>query len=468
VFSRHHRKVRLLFAVTDILLVVLAFEAAYQSRQWMPLEREFFLTIQSKALLLGASILLWPVAALWLDIYDRLDAAHPRVIFRDSFKQSAIGTIGLVLVQFALRMDLSRVFLGMLGVLTWLLLLFFRLNAGRLVRWVRSDFGGSHYVLVVGINERAERVARSLEGSESYGIRLVGFLEDSDQSSVRLGREYPIHPLDRLPALLDRDVVDEIILCVDSRRMAAMEDLLILCDEYGVRTHVAADFFPHVNSDVYLDRLDQIPLLTFAAAPNDELLLFLKRLTDIVLAASALVVVAPLMLAIAVLIKLTSPGPVIFRQVRCGLNGRRFAFYKFRSMVANAEELKQDLMHLNEKDIAFKIAKDPRLTRIGHYLRRFSIDEWPQLWNVIKGDMSLVGPRPAVPEEVENYKRWQRRRLRMRPGLTCLWALEGRDHLDFESWMRKDMEYIDNWSLGLDWKIMLLTIPHVLAGKGAN
>jgi lipopolysaccharide/colanic/teichoic acid biosynthesis glycosyltransferase len=168
------------------------------------------------------------------------------------------------------------------------------------------------------------------------------------------------------------------------------------------------------------------------------------------------------------LIKITSPGPAIFRQVRCGLNGRRFVFYKFRSMCDNAEDLKRSLQHLNQKDLAFKIPNDPRLTKLGWWLRKFSVDEWPQLWNVIRGDMSLVGPRPAVPEEVEQYKRWQRRRLRMRPGLTCLWALAGRDGLDFETWMKLDMQYIDNWSLGLDWKIILQTIPRVLTGRGAH
>ncbi len=157
------------------------------------------------------------------------------------------------------------------------------------------------------------------------------------------------------------------------------------------------------------------------------------------------------------------------REFTVGLNGRKFVFYKFRSMCANAEELKSGLAHLNKKDsVVFKIPRDPRLTPIGHYLRKFSIDEWPQLWNVVRGDMALVGPRPAVPEEVEQYQRWQRRRLRMRPGLTCLWAIAGRDNLDFETWMKLDMQYIDNWSLALDWKILLRTIPNVLLGKGAH
>jgi lipopolysaccharide/colanic/teichoic acid biosynthesis glycosyltransferase len=175
-----------------------------------------------------------------------------------------------------------------------------------------------------------------------------------------------------------------------------------------------------------------------------------------------------MMLIVMLIIRVTSPGPAIFRQVRCGLNGRRFVFYKFRSMCENAEEMKASLAHLNQKQLAFKIPNDPRLTPVGRWLRKFSVDEWPQLWNVLRGDMSLVGPRPAVPEEVEQYKRWQRRRLRMRPGLTCLWTLAGRDRLDFDTWMKLDMQYIDNWSLALDWKIILRTIPRVLTGRGAH
>jgi exopolysaccharide biosynthesis polyprenyl glycosylphosphotransferase len=471
VYSRHHRKVKLLFAVADILLAALAFEAAYQSRVWLPLQRLFFLTIPTKALLLGCTAALWPVLGYWLGVYDRLDSAHPRVVLRDSFKQSLLGAIGIVLVDYLFKLDLSRAFLGLFAVYSWLLLCLFRLNAATVVGWIRKEFGAPHYVLVAGVGERARRLGHMLERSSAYGIRLIGFLaveEELNETRIQLEKDYPVYPLAELSALLDRDVIDEVVFAVDSRRLAELEDVLLLCDEDGVRTRVAVDFFPHVNSDVYLDRLEHLPMLTFAAAPHDEILLFFKRVTDVVLAGVALIALSPLMLLITGLIRISSPGPVIFRQLRCGLNGRRFIFYKFRSMVANAEELKPGLQHMNQKEVAFKIPNDPRLTALGRYLRRFSVDEWPQLWNVLKGDMSLVGPRPAVPEEVEQYKRWQRRRLRMRPGLTCLWALDGRDALDFETWMRKDMEYIDTWSLALDWKIMLRTIPRVLSGRGAH
>lgn len=456
-FSRHHRKVQLLLALADVALAAGAFWVAYQGRVWLPLEREFYLTSEVMTLLVGFVCLVWPAAGYWLGAYERLDSAQPRVIIRDSFKQSVFGIVALILFQFLLRLDLSRVFLAMLGASSWGLLLLFRLNAGRMVGWIRSGFGAPHYVLVVGSGERARRLAEIVQGSARHGIRLAGVMEETAA----------VEP-EKVQGLLERQVIDEIIFCVESERLRELEDTMLFCDEVGVRTRVAVDFFPHVNSDVYLDRLAHLPLLTFSAAPHDEILLFLKRATDVVLASVALVGALPVMALIVLAIKMSSPGPVIFRQTRCGLNGRRFEFYKFRSMVMNAEEMKRDLEHLNVKQVAFKIPNDPRQTWLGRWLRRFSIDEWPQLWNVLKGDMSLVGPRPAVPEEVERYQLWQRRRLRMRPGLTCLWALEGRDALDFDTWMRKDMEYIDNWSLGLDWKIMLLTIPRVMSGKGAH
>jgi exopolysaccharide biosynthesis polyprenyl glycosylphosphotransferase len=469
-FSRH-RKARVLFGLSDIALVAVAFAAAYRTRAILPLEHNFFLRPDQNALVLGFSVVAWVLIGLWLEIYEKLDSGHPLIVLRDSARQCGYGALCLVVFEYVLRLDLSRSFLLLFSAYAWVLILMFRLLAARLVGLIRREFAGPHYVMVVGTGERAVRLARALERSAEYGIRLRGFLAEAAGAppAIALSENYPVRPVSDLPVVLRQHVVDEIIFAVGSESLADLEEVFLLCDEEGVRTRVAVDFFPHVNSTVSLDRFGATPLLTFSAAPYDEIRLLAKRLIDFAIAAAAMVVLAPLMAAIALLVRLTSPGPVIFRQVRCGLNGRRFTFYKFRSMCANAEEMKAAIAHLNTRDgVVFKIPDDPRLTPIGRYLRKFSIDEWPQLWNVLRGDMSLVGPRPAVPDEVDRYQRWQRRRLRMRPGLTCLWAISGRDNVDFETWMKMDMQYIDNWSLALDWKILLRTIPRVLTGRGAN
>jgi exopolysaccharide biosynthesis polyprenyl glycosylphosphotransferase len=379
--------------------------------------------------------------------------------------------MALVIFEYLGRLELSRFFLGAFVLYEFAFLLTFRLTAGRVVGLIRREFGMPRYVLIVGTGARALRVARDLEDSVQYGIKLRGFLTESrisEPAEIELRQTYPTYPLGDLHGLLRKHVIDEIVFAVESENLADLEEVFLLCDEEGVRTRVVVDFFPHVNSTVTLDRLGATPLLTFSAAPADEIRLLVKRLIDVVVAVAALVVISPLMLLVVILVKVTSPGPAIFRQVRCGLNGRRFTFYKFRSMCENAEALKPALEHLNTRETVFKIPDDPRLTPVGRWLRKFSIDEWPQLWNVLRGDMSLVGPRPAVPSEVDRYKRWQRRRLRMRPGLTCLWVVSGRDSVDFETWMKMDMQYIDNWSLALDWKILLQTIPRVLTGRGAS
>ena len=468
-FSRY-RKARVLFGLSDVVLAAAAFQAAYQTRAVMHLKYLFYLTPQQKALDLAVALFAWVGIGRWLGVYEKLDAGHPRIVIRDAALQCAYGALSLVIFEYLLRMDLSRFFVLLFASYAWVLLLLFRLTAGRVVGVIRREFAAPHYVMVVGTGERAVRMARDLEHSAEYGIRLRGFLSETANgpSEIQLRAPYKVLPIADLTAILREHVVDEIIFAVGSQSLADLEDVFLLCDEEGVRTRVAVDFFPHVNSTVSLERFGATPLLTFSAAPYDEIKLLVKRLTDVLIATAGLVVLAPFMTVIAILIRLTSPGPAIFKQVRCGLNGRLFLFYKFRSMVENAEELKSSLEHLNTRETVFKIPDDPRLTFVGRYLRKFSIDEWPQLWNVLRGDMSLVGPRPAVPSEVDQYENWQRRRLRMRPGLTCLWAICGRDNVDFETWMKMDMQYIDNWSLALDWKIMLRTIPHVLTGRGAN
>ena len=468
-FRGHHRKVRILFGLADIVIVAMAFQLAYWTRERLTLEHVFFLTPIIRAILFGWAAAVWVVLALWWEAYDRIDAAHIRVILRDAFRQCLVGAASIILLQYLLRLDLSRSFVGLFAVWSWVLLSLFRLNAGRALRAILREFGSSHYVMVVGEGAAALKLGRQIEEARGYGVQLSGFLSDGNSAGeVELAQKYPVRPLAKLPDLLREQIIDEIIFAVDSRRLAELEDIFLLCDEEGVKTRVAVDFFPHVNSEVSLERLGTSPLLTFSATPHDEIRLLVKRLTDIVLAGAGVVLLLPFMLLIALLIRLTSPGPAIFRQVRCGLNGRRFVFYKFRSMCLNAEAMRADVEHLSERKLAMKIPNDPRLTGVGRWLRKFSVDEWPQLWNVLKGDMALVGPRPALPDEVEQYKRWQRRRLRMRPGITSLWAVNGRDAVDFETWMKLDMQYIDQWSLALDWKILLQTIPHVLSGKGAH
>jgi exopolysaccharide biosynthesis polyprenyl glycosylphosphotransferase len=344
--------------------------------------------------------------------------------------------------------------------------------AWRFAAPLRRSVAGFRNFLLVGDGPEVAEIARSLESYETRGMRLYGFVRvqggNVEALPSGLTRSYPVVTLSELPDLLRRQVIDEVIFAVAKEDLEKLEEAFLLCEEEGVKTRVLLNFFPQSVSKVYLERLGSKPLLTFSATPEDESLL-LKRAFDFIMALIALVVLSPLLVILAVLVKLSSPGPIFFSQTRCGLGGRKFTLYKFRSMRANADLLREELEALNEVDgPVFKIKNDPRCTPVGRFMRKFSLDELPQLVNIIKGDMSFVGPRPPLPEEVEKYERWQRRRLRMHPGLTCLWALEGRSKLSFRRWMELDLEYIDHWSMLLDWKIILKTVPIVLLGRGAS
>jgi len=238
----------------------------------------------------------------------------------------------------------------------------------------------------------------------------------------------------------------------------------------GISIHLAVDYFQLTLSQGRQNELNGFPLITFETTPNKFLHLIFKRLSDIVISSLSLTVLSPFLLVISVLIKATSPGSVFFKQVRCGLNGRKFTMYKFRTMVNGAEARLEALLAKNQmQGPVFKMDHDPRVTRVGRLLRKMSLDELPQLFNVLKGDMSIVGPRPPIPKEVKSYEPWHRRRLSMRPGITCIWQVNGRNAItDFNRWTKLDLYYIDHWSLGLDLKIMLKTIPTVILGVGAK
>jgi exopolysaccharide biosynthesis polyprenyl glycosylphosphotransferase len=374
---------------------------------------------------------------------------------------------GLYLLK---RTDISRTFVLVVGGVMFVTLVAGRAISYSGVYWMRERLNRYYYCLVVGCGSRAREVATLIEESRGSGLQLVGFIdpdEDASPTQKAIGN-YEIHPLSSVERILQDRVIDEVIFAVSMQELARLEPVILHCANLGMKVRVQLEFLPAAYSRVYLEKFRDVELLSLSSTPESEALLFLKRVFDVLFASCSLVLLAPLMATIAAAIRVTSPGPVLFKQTRCGLGGRRFTLYKFRSMINNAEQLRAELHQLNELDgPVFKLRDDPRITTVGRWLRRFSIDELPQLWNVVRGDMSFVGPRPAIPAEVDQYEPWQRRRLRMRPGLTCTWVLEGRNHLDFNRWIQLDLAYIDTWSLWLDAKIFFRTIPIVISGRGA-
>jgi exopolysaccharide biosynthesis polyprenyl glycosylphosphotransferase len=471
-FARHNRLIGSIFLIGDALLAGASFGLAYGIRSHLAGARPLY-PLSNYPWIIPLAAVLWVGVGMAAGIYREVREEDLRRVFTDPLKVGIISTTLLFAVTFALKLEfLSRLLLGIYALVDLLLMIIFRLVAWRFAESLRRSVAGFRNFLLVGDGAELGEIARTLEANETRGMRLFGFVRvqagTGEAVPDGLSRSYPVVTLPELPELLHQHVIDEVIFAVAQEDLEKLRDAFLVCEEEGVKTRVLLNFFPQTISKVYLERLGSKPLLTFSATPEDESLL-LKRGLDFIMALLALVALSPLLLILAVLVKLTSPGPIFFSQTRCGLGGRRFTLYKFRSMRADADLLREELEALNEVDgPVFKIRNDPRCTPIGRLMRKFSLDELPQLVNIIRGDMSFVGPRPPLPEEVEKYERWQRRRLRMHPGLTCLWALEGRSKLSFRRWMELDLEYIDHWSMTLDWKIMLRTIPVVLLGRGAS
>jgi len=471
-FARHNRLISRIFLVSDFLLALASFALAHSVRSHLASEQPLY-PLSNYPGIVPLTVVLWVAVGLMAGTYRDVQETDLRRAFGDPLKIGLVATILLFALIFALKLEfISRLLLGIYVVIDLLLMIAFRLLAWRFAAPLRRSVAGFRSFLVVGDGAEAAEIARTLEANEALGMRLFGFVRvrsgRSEGVPSGVSRPYPTVTLSELPELLRRQIIDEVIFAVPQEDLEKLAGAFLVCEEEGVKTRVLLSFFPQVVSRVYLERLGTMPLLTFSPTPEDECLL-LKRGLDFFMALAALVALSPLLLILAVLVKLTSRGPILFSQTRCGLGGRRFTLYKFRSMRADADLLREELEALNEVDgPVFKIRNDPRCTPVGRLMRKFSLDELPQLVNILKGDMSFVGPRPPLPEEVEKYERWQRRRLRMQPGLTCLWALEGRSKLSFRRWMELDLEYIDHWSLTLDWKILLKTIPIVLVGRGAS
>jgi exopolysaccharide biosynthesis polyprenyl glycosylphosphotransferase len=325
-------------------------------------------------------------------------------------------------------------------------------------------------VLIVGTGARAQRLSHMIRTKSEWGISIVGYL-DTDPDSVGdsiegvpvLGTIQEVHDI------LRDNVVDEVIVAVPRNMLTSIAGIADACDQEGIELRIMADLFDLKASSVTFDLFSGVPMLSFAPVAFDSGKLLLKRLFDIVAVMFALPMLVPIMLLVALAIKLDSDGPVFFVQQRVGLRKRKFRMFKFRTMYVGSDEKQAELAHLNEAEgPIFKMENDPRVTRVGGFLRRTSLDEIPQLINVFFGSMSLVGPRPMSVTDVDKFdKAVQRKRFSVTPGLTCLWQISGRSNLPFEKWLELDLAYIDNWSLDLDLKILVKTIPAVLLQRGA-
>ncbi|MCX6907724.1 MAG: sugar transferase [Verrucomicrobia bacterium] len=333
------------------------------------------------------------------------------------------------------------------------------------------DMAWRSLTVMTASRDRNRRVA-VLVGTPAENHEIIDLIHDHPEWTleVRTQLNLGVQSANDLEKLLREEPVDVVVFTSGKSSLNEVETAILACEVEGVEAWLVADFVRTSITRPAIDELMGKPMIVFRSAPEVSWSLLFKRAFDRVGAALLLVLLSPLMLAISVVIKLSSPGPALFRQQRCGLRGRGFVMNKFRTMVSDAEQRRAELMAFNEMDgPVFKIAKDPRVTGIGRFLRRTSLDELPQLVNVLRGEMSLVGPRPLPIHEVKQFKdAWQRRRLSMKPGMTCLWQTAGRNTVGFEEWMRLDLQYIDTWSLWLDFRILLRTIPVVLMGKGAH
>lgn len=495
------RTVSRLERVGDSLIIVACFFFAYYARSivglinsridlHLPLAGNELAPVKDYFIVLAIGVLSYQVLLNLLGAYNSMRLSSTWQLLRLSVIASSAVFIVLGAALFLLKIDLSRSFIAMFCGLVTLTLWIQRAVTLRVLRYWRRRGRNFRNVIVCGIGEQALRLAREIANRPELGIRVRAFadLRDKERVDPRKQAERYEHfrrdlkltnvswsgrifnRSELLVRALSAYAIDEVIFTDVVEVMPQVEELVVVCSEQGVRTTIAADLFSVGLIKSGLSYFGGMPLIHFQTPPGDRWELALKRWIDVTTAGAMLVVLMPVFAIVAALVKLTSPGPILFRQKRVGLNGRHFDLYKFRSMHAGAEAQLEKLRELNEMSgPAFKLRNDPRVTPIGRILRRFSLDELPQLWNVLIGDMSLVGPRPPIPGEVSLYERRDRRRLSMRPGLTCTWQVAGRNEInDFDTWVRLDLEYIDNWSLARDFALLFRTIPAVLLGSGAR
>ena len=463
----------------DIGWVVIAYILAYHLKsEWLPFGLAGLVDQPNYSLILVVAILISYFSFSFFSFYEPYRNQSFQKIFTKIFKAVFISQMGLIFCLFLLHIeDVSRLFLGIFAVLLLILLAFSKFTIYALLRHHRRKDYNTRNVLIVGSEQMAAEMIKAILKNPGSGYRIIGCLDTLDNEDRVGATVYDgvqiIGTLTIYKQLLLDKTVDEVIFAQSLEKITDINDILHLSEDLGVHIRIMPDFqlqkimFQPETAQVYLEQFVGMPTIVLSSISRRDGELAIKIFVDYLCAAAGLIILSPLLLGIAIGVKLTSPGPIFFIQERCGLNGRRFSMIKFRTMVVDAEAHRQELERHNVMDgPVFKMIDDPRVTPLGRILRKTSLDELPQLINILKGEMSLVGPRPPIPAEVAQYKPWQRRRLSMKPGMTCIWQVSGRNNLSFDDWMRLDLQYIDTWSPWLDIKILILTVREVVGCKG--
>lgn len=379
------------------------------------------------------------------------------------------GTLIVLTIAFMIKSNVPRTLIGFFAIVNLVMLSLEKVLLYQFIKYLRNQGKNIKKVLVLGAGGVAKTFIDSVKKYPEWGIKILGLIcrDECDVGGERFGYKVVGHT-QNLREILHRNSIDEMVIALPAKYLGDVEDAIAICDEEGLPLRIVSPFFKNLIATAKTDMIHGLPIIKFSSTERTDFEAALKRVMDICVSLVLLVLLAPVFGVIALIIKLGSPGPVFYRWKVLALNKRRLTSYKFRTMMENADDLREELIGNSEMSgPAFKMNNDPRITWVGKWLRKFSLDELPQLWSVLKGDLSLVGPRPPLETEVEKYEGWHRRKLSVKPGITCLWQVNGRNEIDdFDEWMRLDMKYIDEWSLWLDFKILFKTVWVVLKGTG--
>jgi len=471
-FFKKKKKKKILYILLgslDILAITLAFQCSYLLNYYQA--KGFFFSNKNFLILYLGILPFWMLILYLIKITEIPRTKRYRVLLFEYFQSALIIVLLLLILYFIFKMGwISRLFLIEFAFLGFVFLFTARLLEYKEFKIYRAK--GYNYINVALIvDESSIEFVDLLERSKEWGYRIAALFTDTRHYRRKYAKTIIIIPnkfLEVINDLMEGDVIDEVLYLKAKVNANEVRTVVRSCEELGVifrlkYSETAINLTNAINT-----RIGDNKFLTFINIPYNPYAIAVKNILDIIISLFMIIILSPVLITIGVIIKLTSTGPIIYKQTRVGLRGRQFPLYKFRTMVADADALRINLETANEMDgPVFKIKDDPRVTNIGNFLRKTGLDELPQLFNILKGEMSLIGPRPPIPAETEQYKRWQLRRLSVKPGLSCFWQIQPeRNTIKFEKWMELDLAYIDNWSLRLDFIIFLKTIITVFKRTG--